>query len=58
MRIRECTCESGEWGTEQYDARGIYLCMTCPECHDKKMSAYRPEVLTDSNYESCEDIEP
>jgi hypothetical protein len=58
MRPRKCTCDSGEWGEEQYDARGIYLTITCPSCHDDKMSVYRPEVLTNPNYEATEDIDP
>jgi cbb3-type cytochrome oxidase cytochrome c subunit len=56
--MRKCTCDSGEWGDEQYDARGIYLTITCPSCHDRKMRVYRPEVLTDPNYEATEDIDP
>jgi hypothetical protein len=40
-----CDCGSEEWAEWQYDGRGIPLCRTCPECHDKKMSRYRPEIL-------------
>jgi hypothetical protein len=29
----------------------------CPKCEDEKLSHYRPEVLTDSNYEADEDID-
>ena len=54
--FRKCTCGSGEYGQEQFDARGIYLCLTCDGCHENKMSKYRPEVLTNSNYSCCEDI--
>lgn len=57
MRARKCTCESGDWGEEQFDARGCYLTITCPSCHSSKMKAYRPEVLSDPNYDTCEDIE-
>lgn len=39
----------------QYDARGIYLCYTCDECHDQKMRSYRPEVLFNPNYE-CDEV--
>lgn len=56
--MRKCTCDSGEWGEEQYDARGIYLCITCSSCHVNKMKAYRPEVLTDSDYECNEEVDP
>jgi hypothetical protein len=42
----------------QYDARGIELCRTCEKCHQKKMAGYRPDVLTDPDYWTTEDIEP
>ena len=42
----------------EYDARGIYLATVCEKCVDEKLSHYRPEVLTDSNYWASEDIEP
>ena len=41
---------------EEYDARGIYLCRVCSKCVKAKLGKYRPEVLTDSNYEADEDI--
>jgi hypothetical protein len=56
-RARRCPCGSGERRSMQYDARGIFLCFTCPKCHAQKMSKYRPEVLTDPNYECSEDVE-
>ena len=39
-----------------YDARGIYLCRVCDKCEKEKLAGYRPEVLTDSNYEHDEPI--
>jgi hypothetical protein len=54
----KCYCGSGLESTWQYDARGIPLCRTCDKCNEEKMSQYRPEVLTDSNYECDEQIEP
>lgn len=42
----------------EYDARGIPLCKVCDKCQRAKLSAYRPDVLTDSNYEADEPIEP
>ncbi len=42
---------------EEYDARGIFLCFVCEICHESKMSKYRPDVLTDSNYQVDEPIE-
>jgi len=42
----------------EYDARGIYLATVCEKCVKKRLSMYRPDVLTDSNYWASEDIEP
>lgn len=58
MSTRPCPCGSGQSSEWQYDARGIELCRTCPKCHAEKMRRYRREVLTDSNYEADEQIEP
>jgi len=43
---------------KEYDARGIYLCTVCDECEERKLSKYRPDVLTNPNYEADEPIEP
>lgn len=57
-KARPCPCGSGKDSYWQYDARGIECCRTCEDCHDRKMASYRPEVLTDPNYECDEVIEP
>jgi len=49
------TKENSWW---EYDARGIPLCRVCDNCKAAKLAAYRPDVLTDSNYEADEPIEP
>ncbi len=41
----------------EYDARGIPLARVCDKCRKEKLAGYRPEVLTDSQYEADEDIE-
>jgi len=46
----ECMCGSGLIQEAQYDARGIYLCATCPKCEKEKLGHYRPDVLTDPDY--------
>jgi len=56
--IRPCPCGSGKDSSWNDDARGIPLCRTCVDCHDKRMAGYRPEVLTNSNYQCDEAIEP
>lgn len=42
---RVCHCGSGKSSLWQLDGNGIPLCRTCAECHERKMSGYRPEVL-------------
>lgn len=56
--VRPCPCGSGKDSTWQVDGRGIELCRMCEDCHEEKMRRYRPEVLTDSDYEADEPIEP
>lgn len=56
-RRQECTCGSGKYPKAQHDARGIFLCYTCDKCETKKLSGYRPEVLTDPDYWHYEPIE-
>lgn len=48
----------GQYSWWEYDARGIELCKVCDLCVKAKLAAYRPDVLTDSNYEADEPIEP
>ena len=56
--MRECLCGSGKESWPEYDARGIYLCRVCEVCQEEKLAGYRPEVLTDGDYEADEPIEP
>ena len=56
-RLQQCPCGSGEYPGTNYDARGIFLCYTCDKCQEEKLSKYRPDVLTDSNYWADEAIE-
>ena len=46
----------GSWW--EHDARGIPLCRVCEKCEKEKLSRYRPDVLTDSQYWADEAIEP
>ena len=48
----------GEYTWFEYDARGIPLAMVCERCVDDVLSRYRPDVLTDANYDADEPIEP
>lgn len=56
--MRTCPCGSGNPRRENKDARGIFLTFTCDACHAKKMGGFRPEVLTNPQYEADEPIEP
>ena len=54
---RPCPCGSGLESEAEYDARGIYLTRVCDRCRAEKLSHFRPEVLSDPNYEADEPIE-
>jgi len=56
--VRTCLCGSGEIAYWVHDARNIPLVKVCDQCRDEKLSHYRPEVLSDPNYECDEDVEP
>lgn len=53
----ECPCGSGEYSEPVSDARGIYIGRMCDKCRDERLSGFRPEVLTDPDYECDEPIE-
>jgi hypothetical protein len=55
--MKVCPCGSGKKSWWESDARGIPLGRVCLDCLDKKLSKYRPEVLTNSNYSADEPIE-
>ena len=57
-RPQECPCGSGEWPDEVTDARGIFVCYCCDHCRAEMLEGYRPEIWTDPNYETTEDVEP
>lgn len=48
------TRENSWW---EHDARGIPLGRVCDDCEEAFLAKYRPEVLTDSNYDADEAIE-
>jgi hypothetical protein len=50
----DCPCGSGKYSEWQYDGRGIELCRTCEDCHDKKMKGYNPVIL---GYYTQEDVD-
>ena len=54
---KTCPCGSGLPREDQVDARGIFLCFTCPRCEKRKLARYRPDVLSDPSYWHDEPIE-
>jgi len=40
------------------DARGIEVAKVCDVCVEEVKAGYRPEIFTDSQYETTEDVEP
>lgn len=58
QNIKPCPCGSGKESWWEHDARGIPLARVCPDCKERKLKVYRPEVLTDPNYRASEQIEP
>jgi hypothetical protein len=55
--MKICECGSGEPARARYDARGIFLTYACWKCRKQKLAKFRPEVLTDPNYEASEPID-
>jgi hypothetical protein len=57
MSARPCSCGSGLTRRAAHDARGIFLTFVCDTCEARKLSAFRPDVLTDSQYWHDEPID-
>lgn len=53
-----CPCGSLQHFDDVHDARGIFVARVCEKCKREKLSKYRPEIFTDSNYIANEPIEP
>ena len=54
---KPCSCGSGLASDALYDARGIYVARVCAKCEQRVKARYRPEIFTDSRYETDEPIE-
>ena len=54
---KHCICGSGHLQRPLYDARQIFVAYVCDDCERKVRGRYRPEVFTDPNYETTEDID-
>ena len=58
MAPSTCPCGSGEYCWALNDARGIFCSFVCAMCEAEVKSGFRPEIFSDGNYETDEDIEP
>ncbi len=52
-----CNYGSNNYSFWINDARGIPLVRACDSCEEQKLKRHRSEVLTNSNYECCEEID-
>jgi hypothetical protein len=52
-----CRCGSGHSASWFRDARGIELFKGCDVCAPERLRSYRPDVLTDSQYWTDEEVE-
>jgi hypothetical protein len=50
-----CPCGSGYRAEPQFDGYAIFLCYTCPRCHEKSMLRYRRDIH--ERYECDEPID-
>lgn len=53
--MRPCSCGSGKPRWAKYDGHNIFLCFVCDDCEQKRMSGFRPDIMT--RYEADEQIE-
>jgi hypothetical protein len=53
---KTCPCSSGKERRELIDARGILCAFVCDDCEARKRRTFRPEVLTDANYDHDEPL--
>jgi hypothetical protein len=55
MRENNCSCGSGKHHHNLYDGYGIYLCKACDACEQRKLNAYRDDIM--ERYDADEDID-
>ncbi len=54
-RQRLCPCHSLKHYEDIYDARNIYVARVCEDCKEQKLRGYRPEIFTDSQYDTFDE---
>jgi len=55
---KPCPCGSGKMSWWLSDARGIPVSRVCEDCEKKIMAKYRPEIFTNPEYWTDEQVEP
>jgi hypothetical protein len=50
--MKKCTHYKGDGSWWLKDARGIPIGRVCEKCEDKVKEKFRPEIFTDSNYDT------
>ena len=55
--LPQCNCGSKKSAPARFDARGIFLCFACEECLERKLSAYRRDILFNPYYWTIEPID-
>lgn len=59
MKMKTCfRCNTGKPRRELVDARGIFCSFVCDDCEKKVRKGYRPDIFSDSNYWTDEEVEP
>ena len=55
--LRKCRCGSGlyEWALK--DVRNIFCAYVCDKCKTAVKGRYRPEIFTDPDYWTTENVE-
>ena len=54
---KKCHCGSDDYREAIYDARGIFVTFVCDSCRRRKLSSYRPDIFTHSDYWHDEPID-
>tara|TARA_X000001036_G_scaffold107424_1_gene100513 strand:+ start:18708 stop:18917 length:210 start_codon:yes stop_codon:yes gene_type:complete len=56
-RIKDTIYKCDDYRYTIYDARGIPLGRVCEKCEGARKETFRPEVLSDSNYWTDEELD-
>jgi hypothetical protein len=54
---RPCNCDGGGVRRPLYDARSIFVAYVCDACEPDVRARYRPDIFTDPNYWTDEEVD-